>query len=334
MRRLKVGLIGCGSFARNMHVPNLRKNPKYAIYALVDVDAEAATSLGVEVGAAYATTDIRQVLEDKKVDVVFITTRHDSHANLSTRAAEAGKHIFCEKPMGLTAEECRQVAGTVRKHGVKYTVGYNRGLSPLIARARELLHSVRGKKMIYHRIQTLFPETHWTHDPAIGGGRFVGEGCHIFDLFCELIEAAPISVYASGGIFLNPAVVKIPDSSIVTLAFADGSIAATLIASAGCSLLPKEFTEIYCDKRGIFIDDFKSMQWGGFGSKTVERYDLPAVDKGQAVEIDLLADAILNDRPPPNGIVNAARAAIISFKVNESIRNKTPVPIFESDYKW
>jgi len=334
VRPLRTGLIGCGGFARGMHVPNLKKNAKYAIHAVADINAEAAKSLGTEVGASYATTDINKILTDKNVDVVFITTRHDSHAELSIRAAQAGKHILCEKPMGLNREECRAVAEAVKKAGVKYTVGYNRGMAPLVTKARDLLKTAKGKKLIYHRIQAPFPENSWTHDPKIGGGRFVGEGCHIFDLLCELVQSPPVSVYASGGIFLNPDKVKIPDSGIVTITFADGSVGTTLIASAGCSSFPKEATEIYCAGKAIYINDFKEMSYFGFEAQDRARLEYSAADKGQASEIDQLADAILNDTEPPNGLLKAARAAVISFMVNESIKNKAPVPVCEAEYKW
>jgi len=333
-RVLNVGVIGCGSMARGTHIPLLMKSAKYRIHALADQRLEAATAAAQETGASYATADVDRVLDDDKVDAVFITTRHDSHADLSIRAAQAGKHILCEKPMGLNRDQCRRVAEAVRRSGVKYTVGYNRGMAPLVVRARELLASVPGshKKLIYHRIQAPFAETHWTHDPQIGGGRFVGEGCHIFDLLCELVQARPVSVYAAGGTFLNPDVVRIPDSGIVTLAFEDGSVGTTLIASAGCKAFPKEATEIYCDHRTICINDFREMEWCGFGEQPRETARLDASDKGQAVEVDRFADAILNDSDPPNGIVQAARAAVISFMVNESIAACAPVPIREQDY--
>ena len=334
MRPLRTGLIGCGGFARGMHVPNLKKNAKYAIHAVADINADAAKALGTEVGASYATTDIGKILADKDIDVVFITTRHDSHAELSIRTAQAGKHILCEKPMGLDREECRAVAAAVKKAGVKYTVGYNRGMAPLVTKARDLLKTATGKKMIYHRIQCLCAEDSWTHDPKTGGGRFVGEGCHIFDLLCELVQSPPVSVYAAGGIFLDPKKVKIPDSAIVTVTFADGSVGTTLIASAGCSSFPKEATEIYCAGRAIYINDFKEMSYFGFENQERARLEYSAVDKGQASEIDQLADAILNDTEPPNGLLKAARSAVISFKVNESIRDNAPVPVCEPEYKW
>jgi predicted dehydrogenase len=266
------------------------------------------------------------------VDVVFIMTRHDSHAELSVKAAEAGKHVLCEKPMGMNREQCRAVAEAVRKSGVKYTVGYNRGMAPLVTRAGDLLAGMTEKKLIYHRIQAPFPAHTWTHDPVQGGGRFVGEGCHIFDLLCELVRAEPVSVYAAGGVFLDPAQVTIPDSGLVTIAFADGSAGTTLIASAGCAEFPKEATEIYCGGKAIHILDFKLMQHFGFegaGERTIE---LDARDKGHTAEIDQLADAIANDTEPPNGPVKASRAAVISFMAYESLARGARLPLSRSDY--
>jgi predicted dehydrogenase len=330
---LSVGMIGCGGFARGMHIPILKKNPKYRIYAVVDINEEIAKQTAEDTGAAYFTNDVDKLLSDKEVDVVFITTTHDSHAELSIKAANAGKHILCEKPMGLSREQCKAVAEAVKKNNVKYTVGYNRGMAPMITIARDLLESSSEyKKMIYHRIQAPFPESHWTHSPEIGGGRFVGEGCHIFDLLCEIVNQPPVSVYASGGIYLNPDLVKIPDSGIVTITFADGSVGTTLISSAGCPDFPKEATEVYCNGKAVYINDFTKMEYYGFGGRKKTSLEFDSVDKGHAVEIDQLADAIINDTESPNGLVKAARAAVISYMVNESIKTGMPVSIKESDY--
>ncbi|MEK6794699.1 MAG: Gfo/Idh/MocA family oxidoreductase [Spirochaetota bacterium] len=329
---ISVGLIGCGMFARVMHVPNLLANPKYRIHACTDINAKAADDMAATTKASYATTDIARVISDGAVDAVFITTRHDSHAPLSIQAANAGKHVFCEKPMAMNAAECREIAAAVKANGVKYTVGYNRGMAPLIVKARGMLDTVKGKKLIYHRIQGPFPAAHWTHDPSVGGGRFVGEGCHIFDLLCELVEAPPVSVFASGGTFLDPSIVKIPDSGIVTITFADGSVGTTLIASDGCPAFPKESTEIVCAAKAIMIHDFTSMDHYGFSGQGKQTETLPKQDKGQVSEIDQLADAILNDTQAPNGPIKAARAAVISYKVNESIASGKPVAIDAREY--
>ena len=333
--RINAAFVGCGGFARGMHLPNMVKNEKYRLYAACDIVVYAAKEVYEQYKMEYFTTDFQKILDDEKVDLVVITTRHDQHAPLTIKAANAEKHIFCEKPMGLNAEECKNIALAVKANNVKYTVGYNRGMAPLITEARDLIKEIDKKKLIYHRIQAPFPEDNWTHDPAVGGGRFVGEGCHIFDLLCKLVGKPPVSVYASGGTFLNPEKVKIPDSGIITITFEDGSVGTTLIASAGCGLFPKEATEIYCNGKAIYIDEFREMKCYGFDTpKKEDVITLEKVDKGQIAEIDELADSILNDTEPPNGLVNAARAAIISFYVNESIRTGKQIPICEEDYRF
>jgi len=330
---IQVGLIGCGGFAKAVHIPNLLANPKFRIHAAMDVNLQAAEEVARSTGAVYATNELDRLLGDPGVELVFITTRHDSHASLSIRAAKAGKHILCEKPMGLDASECRSVAEAVKEAGVHYTVGYNRGLAPLLAQAKDLLSGLENKRLIYHRLQAPFPEHLWTHDPKLGGGRFVGEGCHIFDLLCELVPVPPVSVYAAGGTFLNSEIVKVADSGAVTLTFADGSVGTTLIASAGCGAFPKESTEIYCAGKAIHIADFKEMEIHGFGDGGKRVVALPKQDKGQAREIDLLADAIRGNGEAPNGLAKAARAAHISFKVVQSIAEGRPVSISEGEWR-
>lgn len=327
MKKLNVGLIGCGAFVRAVHVPNLKESSKYNIYAAMDISEDAARDVAGEVNAEYWTTDLDRILNDEHIDVVFITTRHDSHADLTIKAAQAGKHVLCEKPMGLSVDECTAIADAVKKNNIKYTVGYNRGMAPLVNKAKNLLKDLPQKRLIYHRIQAPFPVDNWIHDPAVGGGRFVGEGCHIFDLICELVPADPVSVYAAGGVFLNPEKVKVGDSGIITILFADGSVGTTLIASVGCSNFAKEATEIYCNGKVIYINDFKEMEYFGFENQDKITMALSSQDKGQKVEIDRLADAIINDTASPNGIEQAIRAADISFKAYKSIAEGS-VPVY------
>jgi len=331
-RRIGVGLIGCGGFMQHIHLPHLIESDLFSVVGACDINIEAGEAARAKSGAQYATSDVARLLDDDAIDAVIIATRHDSHAELTVRAAHAGKHILCEKPMGLNEEECRRVAGAVRSAGIKYTVGYNRGMAPLVIEAKRLVADEKGKRMIYHRIQAPFPATHWTHDPAVGGGRFVGEGCHIFDLLCELVPAPPTSVFASGGTFLDPTLVHIPDSGIVTLTFADGSIGSTLIASDGCARFPKEATEIYVGGRAIYIEDFVRLLYRGQAEEQDRRIELTKQDKGHRRELDLFGRAILADTAPPNGVSHALRAAVISYRVLESLESGRPVAISESEF--
>jgi predicted dehydrogenase len=334
MDKVNVGFIGCGSFAQNMHMPLLLQNDKYSIIGLMDINELAAKQACKKFQGEYYTTDLDKLLNDESIDVIFITTRHNLHADLCIKVANAKKHIMCEKPMALNYEDCIKVAKAVRENNVKYTIGYNRGLAPLVTKAKQLLAGLDGKIMAYHRIQAPFPESHWAHIEKEGGGRFVGEGCHIFDLFCRIIGKNPVSVYAAGGIFLDENIVKIPDSATVTITFEDGSVASTLICSTGCADFEKEVTEIYCDNKAIYINGFKELEYYGFEGHEKIKIQHDSVDKGQRTELDQLADAILNDTRSPTGIDIALKGALISYKVVESIKKGKVIKISESEFEY
>jgi predicted dehydrogenase len=146
------------------------------------------------------------------------------------------------------------------------------------------------------------------------------------------VQVEPVSVYASGGIFLDPGKVKIPDSAVVTITYEDGSVGTTLIASAGCADFPKEATEIYCNNKAIYINDFKSMKCYGYEGHKKVSLEFDSADKGQAIEVNMLADSIINDSQSPNGLEKAARAAVISYKVVQSLKTGMPVKISREDY--
>lgn len=330
-KEIGTGVIGCGSFANNIHIPNLLKNPKYRIIGVSDVEPGAAETTRGIAGADYSATDPEKIFRDHRIDAVFITTRHDSHAELSIKAAESKKHILCEKPMGLDYDECRLVKKAVLESGVKYSVGYNRGLAPMAVKAKKLLEDRSGKILAFHRMQNALPPKSWLLSTKTGGGRITGEGCHIFDMLCEIIQAPPAKVYASGGSFLDGSEDPM-DSACITITFADGSVGTALLMSSGSNFFPKEATEIYSGGRAIYINDFKEMEYCGFEGRRNIKLVFDSQDKGHAAEIDLFADSILNDSPPPNGLQNAARAAFIGFKARESINSGKPADISEDEY--
>ena len=316
--KINVSVIGCGLFASFMHLPNIAANDKFKLYCACDIDEEKAQAQAEKYDMAYFTADYEKVLQDPDVDLVVITTRHDGHAQLAIEAAKAKKHILCEKPMALNIEDCRAIMKAIKENGVKYTVGYNRGLAPCISNARKIIKEKNKPVVVYHRMAN-FIKDHWLMEGKIGGGRVVGEGCHVLDLLCAVTGSEPVRVYAEGGIFSGDDPKAVPDTQVVTIGFKDGSIASMVLSSVGNIFAPKESTEIYCDQTTILITDFiETRIWDG--DATLHTITPPEQDKGQTIEIDLLADAIIIDTEPPNGPENACRAALMSYKVLEAIQ--------------
>ncbi len=330
--QVSTAIVGCGAFVKAVHLPNMLKEGRYRIHAAVDLDENAAKGVAKEYGAAYATTDFDKALSDPEVDLVVLTTRHNKHAGMAIRAAEARKNILCEKPMGLTLQECSEVLRAVRKNGVQYCIGYNRALAPLVCKGKALIAQQKRPAVIYHRIQSYFQanEFHWILDEKEGGGRIISEGCHIFDMFCALTGAEPVRVSAEGGIFTKSGKVTTPDTALITVAFDNGSVATMCIPSVGNSQAPKEWTEIYCGNMAVTIENFQKMI--SCVGATKEETTLPEVDKGHAVELKLLADALLTGTPVPNGAVSAMRSAVLCLKAIEAIQTHRVISVSPAEY--
>ena len=330
---INVGVIGCGGFARLVHIPNMKAHPDFNLYYACDMERDAARKTAREFGFQKYGKSVSALLKDKNVHLVLITTRHDSHAKLTIRAARAGKHILCEKPMCIKASDIKKIMKVVKESGVKYAIGYNRGLAPLITKAREITGKINLPVIVYHRMQNPFEGgSHWLLDEKIGGGRMIGEGVHCIDLFCSLIRSEPVRVYAEGAVFTGSEAHHAPDTFAMTLGFENGSSAALVLSSVGTEKLSKESTEIYCGRTGIAIDLFRRMEVHSEELGIDEVVELPEVDKGHRTEIELLARAILEEAEPPNDIANAARAAVVSFKAVKSALTGRAQKISKKEY--
>ena len=169
--------------------------------------------------------------------------------------------------------------------------------------------------MIHYRVNAGYiPPDHWVHDPVEGGGRIIGEVCHFVDFLQFLTGAAPERVYAtkiSGG-----KSVIAEDNVSITIDFADGSRGSILYTALGSKSLPKEYIEIFGDGKAMIIDNFKA---GG-------PFNL-VQDKGHYGEFRAFTEAILNGKPSPISMKELALTTLVTFKIHESLKSRTPISI-------
>lgn len=261
--RINIAIIGVGEFASSVHLPNLMNYPKeFNIYAIMSRDGIKAKSTAVKYGARYATTDYSHILNDDNIHAVMICTRHNLHASLTIQALKKGKAVFVEKPIALNIEDLSNVLKCVQESGMPFMVGYNRRFSLYIKEIKEHLRNVRGPKIISYRMNAGFlPYNHWIYSSE-GGGRIIGEACHIIDLFCYLIdsEIKTISVDYVGNV---PKSIEKLDNVIITLSFGDGSVCSLVYTSLGNTGYPKEVCDIYFDNKIIILEDYNKMR--GYG---------------------------------------------------------------------
>ena len=173
---INVAVIGAGSFAKSVHLPNLQKlSHLYSIRAIVSATGSNAKETAKQFGAAYCSTNYRDVLADDDVDMVLICTRHNLHANLAIEAARAGKAIFLEKPMALNQEELDKLVAVLKETKVPFMVGFNRRFSPAAVRVKAFIQNRQNPIIVNYRVNAgHIPPDHWIHGEE-GGGRIIGE---------------------------------------------------------------------------------------------------------------------------------------------------------------
>jgi predicted dehydrogenase len=291
--RIRLAVLGAGGFARSTHLPNLLSlSDRFAIQAVVTRSGHSAAAVARQYGAPIASTDCAEVLASPEVDAVLIATRHHLHAPLALAALQAGKHVLVEKPLALNAGELDALDAFVRAAGEKplpvLLTGYNRRFSPHARRMAEVLQQRSGPFMIDYRMNAgHIPADHWVHGPE-GGGRNLGEACHIYDLFTYLSDAAVSEVSARAIVPASHHYGR-TDNFVATMGFADGSVASLTYTALGHKDYPKETAELYVDGKLAALEDYKQLRV--FGVRGME-IGASAQDKGLRAELVAFADGI------------------------------------------
>lgn len=309
--KIRVAVVGAGSFAKAMHLPNLQRlSGLYRLRAVVSTTGSNAQVTAEQFKADYATTDYNDVLMDENVDLVLISTRHHLHASMAMAAAQVGKAVFLEKPMALSSPELDELAGVLEETRVPFLVGYNRRFSPAARRAREIIRERQSPLMMLYRVNAGYlPQDHWTHGRE-GGGRIVGEACHMFDLFQYMVAPAGVAEIASTAIVPRVDHISSSDNVVTTVRYDDGSVATLLYTALGASDLPKESVEVYADGKILVIDDYRALRVYG---ASLKGWSSPVQDKGHLEELRAFAAHLL-DRSPPvielDALVETARLTL------------------------
>lgn len=267
-----VGFIGAGNYATAVLIPAFARTSA-RLQAVSSASGVSAVHVAKKFGIHRASTDSQALLADDSINAVVITTRHDSHAYWVCQALAHGKHVFVEKPLALDRTQLAEIEQTVAAHPDQLLmVGFNRRYAPHVVAARRALAAKPGPKSFIMTVNAgAIPADHWTQDPAVGGGRIIGEGCHFIDLLRHLAGAPITSTRAAametGGI---------RDTVVITLTFADGSIGTVNYFANGNKAFPKERLEIFAGGGILQLDNYRylrSYNWPGIGNDRLWRQD-------------------------------------------------------------
>src|SRR5690606_35384692 len=198
-----LGIIGAGNFTSAMVLPNLKKTGAGVKY-IASSGGLSGTTLAKKFGVAKSTTDYKNILQDNEVDLVLITTRHNSHASMVQEALDAGKHVFVEKPLALNQEELDGILNSYHKQNKTVSVGFNRRFAPWARRMKALLGNDNSPMHIVATMNAGFiPANVWVHDMEVGGGRIIGEACHFIDL-CTYLSGSKVKAVCINAMGTNP----------------------------------------------------------------------------------------------------------------------------------
>ncbi len=305
-----VAFIGFGNYAKGVLLPALRKVGGVKLATVVTSTGLSARHAGEKSGFATIATESSAAIEDPSVGAVFIVTRHDTHATLATAALNAGKHVFCEKPLALNDAGLDEVLAAAAASAWVLTVGFNRRFAPSLVAARAALKPRSGPLVMIYRVNAgAIPADNWVQRDE-GGGRIVGEACHFVDALTYLCGALPTEVSAVTARGHDDAV-------SILVKFADGSTGAIVYSSLGDAGVGKEYIEIFAAGIVVQLNDFCSLAVTRNGKRKTQK---SAQDKGQTALVAAFMDAAKNGKEPPIPLAEMEAVTRATFAIEESLR--------------
>ena len=334
--KITVGVIGCGRMGQ-LQIDNLvHRIPDVVVKRVAHLDPDKSYEWLSEWGINDVTTDYKEVLEDPEIQAVFIMSSTASHAQLSIEAAQAGKDIFCEKPIDYDIPRVREVLRAVEQADVKYQIGFNRRFDHNFRRIREIVQSGEIGEPQVIKI---------TSRDAGYNIEFLRTSCGIlFDMCIHDLDMARYlsglevqEVYASGSVLVDPAIGEFGDvdTIVINLKFTSGAMAVIdgsrqavygydqrveVFGSGGMAMTGNDkpsLVEIYT-KNAPTTDKIQHF--------FLERYNQAFMD-----EITEFLTCIRENKAPPVTGVDCLNAILIAVAAKKSLDEHRPVTLAEVD---
>lgn len=322
---VRLAFVGAGNYATSMLLPHLAQRDGVELSTVVTTTALSAANAKRKFGFAEATTDLDAVLGDQSIDAVFVVTRHSSHAELTRRALLAGKAVFVEKPLALTEDDLAGVLAAVEESGNdRLQVGFNRRFAPLLQEARKRFGARTGPASLRYLVNAgRLQHGSWYLQQGTEGSRFAGEGGHFIDTASWLLEADPVSVYATA-----PAGNEGGSDIQIVLRYPDGSTATISYVTTGAPSFPKETLDLVADGKVLRLDDFvRAAVYDDRRKRWVSSRLPKARDKGQSAELAAFVKAVRTGGPMPVPLESLVATTAATLAVQAGLAGGAPVTL-------
>ncbi len=335
MQKLTVGLIGAGRIGR-VHAENLSyRIPEVRLAAVSDIFVEAAQRLAADLHIPAAFKDHRRILDDETVDAVVICSSTDTHAQMIQEAAEAGKQIFCEKPIALDLDRIDSALSAVERARVKLQVGFNRRFDPNFSRVQQMVAAGEIGRPHLLRITSRDPQPPPIQYVKVSGGIFLDMTIHDFDMARFLLGSEVEEVFAAGAVLVDPKIGAAGDidTTIITLRFSNGALGA-IDNSRQAVYGYDQRVEVFGSDGMVAVSNntpdsaVVSNAKGVHGSLPlfffVERYT-----ESYIAEMKAFVECVLQDKTPPVTGMDGRIPVVMGYAAHKSYAENRPVKLSE-----
>lgn len=318
---INAAIIGSGALGRT-HAAAMSTIDGIEPVAYADIVAERAEAMLAEFGGKYATTDVGQVLADESVDAVYVTTQHDSHADLCIRALAAGKHVMVEKPLAMTMDDCLAVRNQVLASDAKLMVAFKLRYFDMVRKAKSLIPDPIMVSM--QLMDNRWADDMWANDPVRGGGNIIAQGCHATDVMRFVAGRDPIDVFASGRNFYQAT--GVVDNLAAVFRFDDGVTGAWMQGDADCPPFPsKFFLQLFAEGRSVTLSNrLTTLTYHEKGADPVVYQGTETGFREENVEF---VASIVDGTEPTIGVDDGLYATAMALQAIRSTETGQPEPI-------
>ena len=319
LQKLNAAFIGAGSFAQSYLIPNV-KSFGASLDTVITSRGITSKNVAEKFGFNACSTDLKDVIDNKEINTVFIATPHSSHADLVIQSLNAQKNVFVEKPLAICEQQLQKVIEAKSSNNFHLMVGFNRRFAPICVRINKEFENAKEPFVIHIRVNAGFiPKEHWTQIREIGAGRVIGEMCHFIDLMQFFTGSEPVKVYADC-IQSSNEKLKTDDNIAVVVKFKDGSVGNLTYVANGDKALPKEQIEIFCAGKVAVINDFRN---GAFYSNN-KCQNLKSEGKGHKQEVQAFLNALNDGKESPITFRSICLTTLTTFKIIDSLKTGLP----------
>jgi predicted dehydrogenase len=329
--RVRIGVLGAGSFANSTLLPALKRAEKVDLIAVSAATGAHARHAADKFGFRDCVTDEETMLRDPELDAIVIATRHHLHAQQIIGALTAGKHVFCEKPLCLHETELHDIISVHRAQTKRLalTVGFNRRFSPMAVKLKRFITGVGEPLAMHYRVNAGFISSdHWINDPEQGGGRILGEVCHFIDFLTFLAGNWPVEVRSDAVTNLGR---YSADNVVISMRFSNGSQGTITYVANGDRSYSKERLEVFGGGCVAVLDDFRVLELVRNGRTHTMRSRFRQ-DKGHRAGLQAFFDSIRNGGEPPIPFSEILTVTLATFAALESLRTGHNVPVDASPF--